>query len=98
MATTRETGISTCLTLAAISAGLYPVLGLSIVLDAKTMPQVGPFKRGQFTAEQSINARRIVPPFKQKSKIYRANGGTVSTRNEHHFEAMQNSHLNESFT
>src|SRR5262249_32324167 len=49
-----ETRTSTCRNLATISSGLYRFLAITVLLDVKDIPQVGPLQWGRSNASQPI--------------------------------------------
>src|SRR2546430_14950535 len=59
-----ETRTSTCRNLATISSGLYRFLAITVLLDVKDIPQVGPLQWGRismtFWARLSIYAGVVV--------------------------------------
>src|SRR5262249_24117304 len=63
-----ETRTSTCRSFATISSGLYRFLAITVLLDVKDIPQVGPFQGGRIPpASNSVrpitgDRRSVRPP------------------------------------
>src|SRR4029453_16163264 len=55
-----ETRTSTCRNFATISSGLYRFLAITVLLDVKDIPQVGPLQWGRITMNPPINASSCV--------------------------------------
>src|SRR5438876_11610579 len=56
-----ETRTSTCRSFATISSGLYRFLAITVLLDVKDIPQVGPLQWGWITASQGGDEDIPVP-------------------------------------
>src|SRR5262249_55059245 len=82
-----ETRTSICRNLATISSGLYRFLAITVLLDVKDIPQVGPLQWGRISYILEIMVRRAVEVSKHQClsrRIYGAHaaenwcGGTPS--------------------
>src|SRR4029434_10617009 len=69
-----ETRTSTCRNFATISSGLYRFLAITVLLDAKDIPQVGPLQWGRIMAALRYNAISATQEF---------DGGQVNEEKNH---------------
>src|SRR5215813_10539467 len=56
-----ETRTSTCRNFATISSGLYRFLVITVLLDVKDIPQVGPLQWGRIIVASGFHNRRSFP-------------------------------------
>src|ERR1700756_3136581 len=67
-----ETRTSTCRNLATISSGLYRFLAITVLLDVKDIPQVGPLQWGWISGgplkgRSSLKAKKVPPKYRSPS-------------------------------
>src|SRR5262245_4204827 len=86
-----ETRTSTCRNLATISSGLYRFLAITVLLDVKDIPQVGPLQWGRSTKSvltvEGQHACKLIGDWWElgipTSLRRRAYGGVAPGREEH---------------
>src|SRR5262249_47332030 len=69
-----ETRTSTCRSFATISSGLYRFLAITVLLDVKDIPQVGPLQWGRIMAICDLD---VAPAF-ERSKHHEEIGGAIA--------------------
>src|SRR5262245_47940355 len=64
-----ETRTSTCRNFATISSGLYRFLAITVLLDVKDIPQVGPLQWGWITCKLLIHNQKFNHPYLRQPRI-----------------------------